>query len=83
MPQDVSDEVKVLMAKGKTMKSALAEVQTTSKNAISETLIKLENMKIVIDSIIEYLHELDPQASMNEDDSLPEDIKAIIGDEED
>ncbi len=82
MPQDVSDEVKVLMAKGKTMKSALAEVQTTSKNAISETLIKLENMKIVIDSIIEYLHEIDPQASMNEDDSLPKDINAIIGDED-
>ncbi len=82
MPQDVSDEVKVLMAKGKTMKSALAEVETVSKNAISETLIKLENMKIVIDSIIEYLHEIDPQASMNEDDSLPEDIKAIIGDED-
>ncbi len=80
MHPDVSDEVKVLMAKGKTLKAAKASV---SKNAIIETLIQLENMKITIDSIIEYLHELDPLASMNKDDSLPEDIKAIVGDEED
>ncbi len=83
MQQDeVSDEVKVLMAKGKTMKAAIAEIEAVSKNGIVETLIKLENMKIVIDSIIEYLHELDPTASMNEDDSLPDDIKAIVGDED-
>ena len=79
MQQDVSDEVKVLMAKGKTMKAAKESV---SKNAIVETLIQLENMKITIDSIIEYLHELDPTGSMNRDDSFPEDIKAIVGDED-
>jgi len=82
-PEEVSDKVKVLMAKGKSMKAAIDQIESVSKNGIVETLIKLENMKIVIDSIIEYLHELDPQASMNKDDSLPEDIKAIIGDEED
>ncbi len=88
MPKKLDDCVKRLMAEGKNESSAFAicnasiSKESTSKMAIEETLIQLENMKITINDIQDYIRSLSEMPAMMSDDSLPEDIKALMGDKD-
>ena len=76
------------MASGKSQSSAFAicnasiSKEADSKQAVQDTLIQLENIKLTIDSVMEYIRSLGPIPSMMKDDSLPEDVKSILGDKD-
>ncbi len=88
MPKKVDDCVKRLMAEGRSQSSAFAICnasivkETESKMAIQETLIQLENIKITIDGIQDYIRSLSDMPIMMSDDSLPEDVASLLGDKD-